>query len=373
MYQARYKLKIKMNQTLKIIPVVALCAGLLTACEQEVQEQPAPLRTVRTMTVEAVGASRVRSFTGVSKSTQEAKLSFKVSGTLTALNVAVGDSIDKGETIATLDPSTFQLQVQQSQADLSRSKAEERNAKANYKRVKGLYENESASRNDLDSARAGAESATAAVNALGRAVQLAQLNLSYTTLKAKDQCSVASTDADVGENINAGQQIVVVNCGESLDVEISVPENLIAEFQPGMTGDIRFNSIGDQVYKGEVTEVSIAASGTTFPVTIRVVDPANLRSGLAAQVGFEFDNQERLPVLPTSAVSEDQNGRFVYLLLSDADAQLQPGQGLIKRQTVSIGELIEGGIEVSAGIKPGDKVVTAGVSVIRDGLVVKTN
>ena len=315
----------------------------------------------------AVEASRIRSFTGVSKSSQEAKLSFKVSGTLTELNAAVGDTLEKGQVIGRLDPSTFQLQVQQTQADLSRAQAEERNAKANYERVKGLYENQSTSRNELDAARAAAESAKAQVNATTRAVELAWLNQSYTTLTAKDTCSVASTSADVGENVNAGQEVVRVNCGETLDIEVSVPENLIAAFQPGMTGVIRFNAITGQDFAGEVTEVGVAAAGTAFLVTARVEDAEGLRSGMAAQVDFAFDNEERLPIVPTSAVAEDQQGRFVYLL-HDADTE---GQGVVKRQAVSIGELTENGIEIREGVQPGDHVITAGVSVIRDGLIVK--
>ena len=339
----------------------------MIACEQQQPVQEAPSRTVKTITVEAVDDSRTRSFTGVSKSAQEAKLSFKVSGTLTALNVAVGDNLAKNQTIATLDATTFQLQLQQSQADLARTQAEERNANAAYQRVKGLYENQSASRNELDTARASAESAKAQVSAVARAVELARLNQSYTVLKAKEACSVASTSADVGENVNAGQEIVRVNCGETLNIDVSVPESLIAAFKPGMKGNIRFNALPDQRFQGEVNEVGIAASGTAFAVTVNIASTEGLRSGMAAQVDFEFDNLQTLPVVPTASVSEDEQGRFVYLLMPGESAD----HGLVKRQTVEIGELTAKGIEIVDGIQPGDKLITAGISVIRDGLVVK--
>ena len=83
--------------------------------------------------------NEIRTFSGVSKSELEAKLSFKVAGTITSLNVSVGDTIESGQLIAELDPSTYQLQEQQAQADLTRATAELRNADSAYQRTRELY------------------------------------------------------------------------------------------------------------------------------------------------------------------------------------------------------------------------------------------
>jgi len=351
-----------------VLPTIVAASVLLTACEQEATIVETPLRSVRYVTVEESSADRVRTFTGVSQSAQEAKLSFKVGGTVTSLDVSVGDTIESGQIIATLDPSTYQLQLQQAQADLARAQAEQRNADAAYNRTKGLYETQSASRNELDTTRAGAESARAQVRATSRAVELASLNLGYTRLASKDDCSVASTSADVRENVNPGQEIVLVNCGDTLHIDVSVPENLIASMRQGMRGVVRFDSLDGQAFDGEVVEVGISATGTTFPVTITVANGDGLRSGLAAQVDFIFENGESLPSVPTVSVSEDQQGQYVYLLTDGA----KPGEGIVKRQPVHVGELIASGIEITEGINPGDRVITAGVSIIRDGLIVKS-
>lgn len=357
-----------LRKKLSTINISIALVLLVTACDKAEEQTEPELRSVRYVEVTA-GADRVRTFTGVSKSEQEAKLSFKVSGTLINLAVAVGDSIEPDQLIAELDASSYQLQQQQAQADLTRASAEQRNAAAAYKRTRELYENENASKNDLDSARTGFESSQALVSAAQRAVDLTRLNVSYTKLVSNESCSVASTSADAGENVQVGQEIVRVNCGEQLEVEVSVPENLIASFSPGTPATIEFDSVPGQSYSGEVTEVGVAATGTTFPVSVRVNDSQDLRAGLAAQVGFTFASESSSPVVPVTAVSEDQDGRYVFLLTpGESDAI-----GIIKRQEVAIGNIVADGIEVTNGVNPGDKVVTAGVTVIRDGLEVKTN
>lgn len=348
-------------------PLLITSMLILAACEQEQPVEDIPLRSVRHVTVTDAEESRVRSFSGVSRATRQASLSFKVAGNISELAVAVGDRLEKGQVIATLDPSGFRLQLQQAEADLLRAEAEQRNAAAAYERIKGLYENQSASRTDLDTARAASESASALVNAASRSVELARLNLSYTTLKAQQACSIAQTSADAGENVAAGQEVVQVNCGDQLEIALSVPETLIAGISPGMLGSILFDSQPGETFEGVVVEVGIAATGATFPVTVAVDGSNGLRSGLAAQVNFAFNQEESSPLLPPASVAEDEQGRFVYKLVQSEEV----GVGLIQRQTVEIGELTSNGLEILAGIAPGDRIVTAGVSVVQDGMKVR--
>ena len=342
---------------------------MMVGCEQTTPTAQTSVRSVRYIEVAESVAQRVRTFTGVSKSEQEAKLSFKVTGTLIKLGVAVGDTIEPGQVIAEVDAFGYQLQLQQAQADLTRATAEQRNADAAYQRTRELYENQNASKIDLDAARTAFESTQALVNAAQRAVDLSRLNVSYTRLVAKEACSVASTSADAGENIAIGQEIVRVNCGDQLKVDVSIPENLISLFSPGMAAIVEFDSVPDTRFDGEVTEIGVAATGTTFPVSVRLLASTGLRAGLAAQVGFRFSSGAVYPSVPTTSVAEDQNGRYIYLLMPGASPEL----AVTKRQPVEVGNMVADGIEIVRGVNPGDKVVTAGVSVIRDGLVVKAN
>jgi len=343
--------------------------ALLAGCGEETSSPEPPLRTVRHVTVTSEPGRRIRSFSGVSRAARQASLSFKVGGTISGLDAVVGGRVREGQIIARLDPSGFRLQLQQAEAEALRAEAERRNAAVNYERIKGLYETRSASRTELDAARAASESTNALVSAAARAVELAKLNLSYTSLGAGQGCSVVEVVADVGENVGAGQPVVEVNCGEHLEIAITVPETLIASFSPGLPGEITFDALPGRTLPGVVSEVGVAATGAAFPVTVRMEGTGEVRSGLAAQVDFAFERGESTMVLPAASVAEDERGRFVYMLVDGDEA----GVGVIRRQPVEVGALTSQGLEVVSGVASGDRVVTAGISVIRDGMKVRVD
>ncbi len=362
--------------TMKLIyqlSLTGLLFSLLSACSENdnaSEDVEIPLRPVRYITAEAIETRTIRTFSGLSKSGQESNLSFRVAGPIQKLAVEVGDQLEKGQMIAEIDPSQYQLEAQQAKASLAQAEATLRNAEANFDRIKGLYENNNISRNELDSARATAESSQAQVSASRKALELARLNVSYTRLKASEACDIADVQTEVNENITAGQTIVAVTCGEKLEVELGVPESTIASIQRGMDADVAFSSIPDTNFPAKVTEVGVASTtGTTYPVTVELNEkPAGLRSGLAAQVSFalNINGNKADIILPAVAVGEDVNGRYVFIVNKTSEQ----GVGEIKRQPVKIGELTIKGLEIMEGVKAGDKVVIAGVNVIRPGLKV---
>lgn len=350
-----------------------LLSLVLSACgegDENTRAAETPLRTVRYQIITPIEAGTLRTFSGLAKAGQESNLSFRVGGALQSLPVEVGDQLSPGQLIAELDPSQYQLEAQQAVANLSQTQATLRNAQSNFERVKGLYENNNVSRNDLDSARATAESGEAQVSAARKALELARLNVSYTKLKASESCGVADIQAEVNENLSAGQTLVLVSCGDRLEVELAIPESMIALIKRGMNASVTFSAIPDKKFTAKVTEVSIASnSGSTYSVTVALTDKTtDVRSGLAAQVSFAFEMAlgEQQFIVPAVAVGEDVSGRYVYLV-EDTNT---PGVGLIRKKNVSIGELEVNGLGIIDGVIEGDKVVIAGVNVIRDGLKV---
>jgi len=361
----------RLFRQLGIVGVLA-AAVMLSGCDKQTEAVEAQLRPVRYIVVENPLALRTRTFTGSSKSAQQSRLSFKVAGTVVKMPVQVGDELKAGDLVARLDPSQYELQLQQSQAALMQSQANARNAESNYERVKGLYENNNASRNDLDSARASAESARAQTRSAQKSQELASLNLSYTQLRVDVPCSIASLAVEINENVSAGSQVAQVNCGQELEVIIEVPESLIADIRQNMSVDIHFDAMANKTFKGQVSEVGVSSSETasTFPVSVRLDRDLDnpellLRSGLAAEVTFSFTVDTALDryLVPLASVVNDVEGAFVFI----ADPTDQQGEALVRRNTVELGELTDKGIEILSGLEVGDRVITAGVSVVRDG------
>lgn len=358
-----------MNTYSKRLQAVAGIGLLLTliACGEDPGPAEEKLRPVRYFMVDADSGARIRTFSGVSKSSTESRISFKVPGTVTEVPVQIGQRLSAGDLIAELDRATYDLQAQQAEAALVEAEANSRRAAANYERTKGLYANDNASLDDLESARAGAESADAMVASAGKALDIARLNASYTRLTADTDCSIASLEVEVNENVASGQQVALVSCGDDFEVTMDLPESLIGTIAVGTETTIEFGAIPDARFAGEVSEVAVASSvgSAGFPVVIRVLDQSPLlRSGLAADVTFLIDegDDSNTFVLPVSAVVNGTDGRYVFVAEPSGE-----GEAVVRRKPVSLGELTQLGIEVVEGVQIGDRVVTAGITVIRDG------
>jgi RND family efflux transporter MFP subunit len=352
-----------------------LIAGLgLTACGPADEGQEIIVRPVRTVVVNEDVTANLKTFSGVSRSAQESRLSFKVSGTVERVPAKVGDRIDAGTVIASLDASTYDLQLQQAQATVEQSMAASRNARSAYQRTRALYANNNASLGDLDASRANSDSVAAQLRAARKSVQLAALNLSYTKLTVDVDCVVDSISVSVNENVSTNTDVARVNCSDELEIEIAVPESVIGDLANGKVAQIKFDTIANVGFSGKVIEVGVGASGlgTTFPVTILVDDnnSTNIRPGLAASVSFENNiESKRDYLLPLSAIVQGAEGAFVYVVKPLSDSELE-SEGTIVKKTLSLGELQTGGIEVSAGLETGDRVVVAGVSFVRKDMLV---
>lgn len=342
---------------------------LVSACGEPDAPMEEQLRPVRYIAVSDASAFRDRSFSGTSKSSRESRLSFKVSGTVTNIPVQIGQRLNAGDLIAELDSESFGLQVQQAQASLVEAQANDRKAAADYQRTKGLYANDNASLNDLDAARAQAESSSAMVASAGKALEIARLNLSYTKLIADAECSIASLDIEVNENASAGQQVAAVSCGDDFEITINLPESLIGLVDNSTPVRISFSSMPNRQFNGAISEISVAsASGSAgFPVVIKIAETdLALRSGLAANVTFQFDSAAATGagvVIPITAVINDPDGTFVFV----AEPSGAEGEATVTRRSVEVGELSQLGIEIVDGLGVGDFVITAGISVIREG------
>ena len=352
---------------------VTLCAlVILAGCEQQKEVVELPLRSVKHQKVSYSTGALVKTFSGVTKAELEANLSFRVSGRVESIPVNVGDRLKKGQLVAQLDSKDYAVLYEQAKAELAAAKASLRSAESEYNRTIGLYEKRNASKSQLDTARATAESAKAQVKANGQQVEAARLQLSYTKLYAPQDCIVSTMPVKENENVSSGQEVASVNCGDKIEVKVDVPESYIDEVKENQQVSVTLNAIEDSRFTGRVTEISSGSSdqASAFPVTI-VLDGrhGSLRAGLAAEVEFTQRNgeEEKFFILPVNAVAHDTQGDFAYVLESGQN----DNEGIVRKRYIVIQEIVQQGVRVTSGLNNGDDVITAGITVVRDGMAVK--
>lgn len=345
----------------RLLVLLAVGSLLLPACGSEPPPEPEGPRVVRAEAFYHEGGARVRTFAGVARAGIETQLSFKVTGTVERVGVEIGDQVAAQDLVAGLDDTDYRIQVEDARAALSRQEAAARNAAATYRRTEALYENNNASLADLEAARANDESARAAVESAQKALERAERQLSYTVLRAPIAGSISRVQIEEGENVQPGAPVATLNSGSRVEVEVSVPEMLITGVDEGQTVTVRFSAVPDRSFQATVTEVGVATQGgsSAYPVRARLEEETDeVRPGMAAEVGFTFESPRGhdVMVVPPSAVAEDIEGRYAFVVREDEE-----GVERVHRTDVRVGDLTSEGLEILSGIEDGDVVVTAGV------------
>lgn len=342
----------------------------LLACSDDAKEAPPQLRSVRFLVVQNTSVDETRTYSGAVEAGDLSRLSFQVGGRVRAVAVKVGQNVKSGQLLAELDPTDLELQLREARAGATQARIQRETTEASYQRVRRLYETNNTSRQDLDTAKAQRDTSRSQVAASAEAVRRAKRQLDYARLTAPVAGKVADVKVEANEVVSPGSPVVHLQAGDRLQIAIGVPESFVRRIAVGTKAKVAIQTF-DEKTEGVVQEIGVAGSGTgVFPVTLALEDPPEeARAGMVATVELiseATEEEEDGFKLPLSAVGEDRDGRFVFLL-----EDVEPGVGMVKRRPVELGRIVGDGILVAKGLEVGQRVVTAGVNRIQDGMKVK--
>lgn len=374
---------------------------LFFSCGSEQTDSTPEIRRVKYAVVEQATGQETHTFSGSVIAKNEVALSFKVSGTLNKVNVALGDPVKKGQLIATIDPTDYTIQSNQAVAQKEGAVANEQSAQANvksaetqlihaqatYDRVAQLYENNSISLNEyqgakasLDAARAQHDSslsqlksASTQVTTANQQLQSSNNQVGYTRIYAPMDGVVTDIFMDANEMVGAGSVIAIVSSVDQMLVEVGVPEIFISRLKKGQEAGIQLPSLPEQQFAAEIVEVAFASGNTpTYPVKLKIVNPvAEIRPGMATAVDFEMDNlqdtTENLLIAPIKAVGSTTDGNYVFKLIPEEEKDIYKAE----MTAVQLGDITNTGYIIQAGLAKGDFVAVAGLNSLYEGKVVK--
>jgi multidrug efflux system membrane fusion protein len=275
-----------------------------SSCEEKSVETAKKIRPIKYSTIEPSTGVETHTFSGVAKAQNETNLSFKVAGTLSSVQVKLGDRVRKGQLIATIDPVDYNIQsnqaISQKEGSVANAKAAETqliNAQATYDRVAKLYENNSVSLSEYQQAKAGLDAAQAQydaantqINAADQQLKAAGNQVSYTRLVSPMTGVITAVQVEANEMVNAGMLIAKVSSFGRPEVEVGVPEIFINKIKKGQEVTITLPSSPGQEFKGVVDQVAYASGNApTYPVTVEIDKSVEqIRPGMAANVAFLF-------------------------------------------------------------------------------------
>ena len=365
--------------SLLIIPIVVI--SLFAGYRYLTRETPIPV-SVQTVGSGAVEATVANTRAGTIKARRRANLAPAIGGRIATLNVRKADTVKAGQVLLTLWNDDLQAELRLARSEAVAAEAAVREAclmadlaQKQAARQSDLRKTRSTSESNYDEAlaaarakRAACEAATARRAVSAARIEAAGATLERTVLIAPFDGIVAEVNGEVGEYVTpsppgiATLPVVDLINMESLYVAAPIDEIDAAQIRPVMTVRISLDAFPKQSFAGRVRSIApyvleVAKQARTVEIEADFAEhaaPANLLAGYSADVEIILDARPEVLRIPTEALLGDGS---VYLLETKSSR--------LQRRPITTGLTNWKFTEVSAGLQPGDKVVT---SIDRQGL-----
>jgi RND family efflux transporter MFP subunit len=281
--------------------------------------------------------------------------------------VDVGAEVDKGALLATLDPTDQQNQLRSAEGSLASIQAQLINAQASARRQQQLFDRGVGSQAQLDSAITDLKTTQASLDQAKAAVSQARDQLNYVELRADHKAVVTAWNAEAGQVVTAGQQVVTLAQPDIKEAVIDLPDTLVDQ----LPADVVFQ-VASQLNPGIATtaivrEIEPQAESATRTRRARLTlaeTPPAFRLGTAISVTLSTAIKPRIE-LPLSALQEVDGKTRVWVI----DAQAQT----VSPRDVSIVSRTDSTVVLANDIKAGERVVSAGVNSLKPGQKVKVD
>ncbi len=351
-----------------------------------------PTATVDVTTVSLIYPAQslsVLNASGYIVAQRKAAVASKMTGRLTALMVEEGSLVQKGQILARMENADVTAVKGQGTANLANARSilkqtavERDNLAQEHDRYKRLIAGGNVSQSEYDMintrylrSQEAVKGAQAAVESAAAVLSGAEANLDYTLIRAPFDGVVLTKNADVGDIVtplgaSSTSKAAVVTLADmsSLQVEVDVSETSITLIKVGQPCDIQLDALSDKRFRGVVHTVvpTVDRAKATVLVKVRFIDKdTRMLPDMSAKVSFlsrELTGEELKPRLAVSqsALVSVKAKNIVYLISDNK----------VRETTISIGGKLGDMQEVTAGLKPGDRVALKPKG-LKDGAKIK--
>lgn len=337
-----------MKQKLLILASIPLL--LLTACSRHSTEA-GRTQTVKIDTAALSDEQSILQFPGKVKAAQDISLSFRVDGVISKILVTDGQRVRKGQLLAMLDPTDYQVQ-------LNATEAEYKQVKAEAERVMALYAENGVTPNDNDKAVYGLRQITAKY-------KHHQDQLSYTRLPAPFDGYIQQRLFEAHETVGAGTPVLSMVSADAPEVEIFLPAAEYIRREQFDRYSCTFDIFPGKVYPLQPISVAPKANANQLyamrlRMTAKVPDMPSPGMNTMVTILPKAGKADILSV-PSSAVWQKEDRSYVF--------QFVPEEGVVHRRQVTPVRLLSNGrtLVTSSELTPGTLIVASGVHSIQEG------
>jgi RND family efflux transporter MFP subunit len=333
---------------------LAAVAVALAGCNDTVAQKAEPARPVLVATARYEAETPERSFVGTIKPRIESDLGFRVAGKVAKRLVEVGQTVDVGQPLATLDEVDLKLQAEQAQAELSAATGVLAQAAAAEQRAKDLRAKGWTTDAQMDQSRAAADEARARLDRAERSVELTRNSLSYATLVADARGVVTATLIEPGQVVAAGQSAIRVARFAEKEAVVAIPETLVGRSKSGVAS-VTLWSEPNRKYAARLREIAPTADPATRTYLAKFSLPEaddKVSLGMTATLTLADRATERVARLPLSALF-NEGGKPSFYVVDD--------NGAVTLKPVTVKAYESNDVVITGGVEEGSKVVALGV------------
>ena len=371
------------KNTVRTFMLGSVAALVLAACgnpeaADQAQAQAAPLVSVAQVVYERV--TEWDEFTDRLQAPQTVNLVPRVSGYIEQVHFSEGALVQKGDLLVQIDPRPFAAEVARLKAELQSAKSASVLADAEYSRAEKLSSQRAISAEVLDSRLARKQQTAATVASVSAALQRAELDLSYTSIRAPISGRVSYAQVTAGNYVNAGQsQLTSLVSTDKMYAYFDVDEQTYLKYarlaQDGKRADTR-DEAANPVYMALASETGfnhighvdfvdnrIDAQTGTIRIRASFANAENdLLPGLFARIRLVGSDSYDGVLIDEKAVGTDLNNKFV-LVVNDSNQ--------LEYRAITLGEKVNGLRIVTDGLAATDKIVVNGLQRVRPNMQIE--
>ncbi|HIF5635104.1 TPA: multidrug efflux RND transporter periplasmic adaptor subunit VmeY [Vibrio parahaemolyticus] len=362
-------------------PLVALMAAtaILAGCGEAnnaQRESQEPLVVTQDVTV--IDYQPSKSYIGRIEAVEDTNITAQISGYLQARHFEEGQMVEKGQLLYSIEPSSFEAQVASAKAALAQAKASLKKAELDHQRGKNLLPRGSISQSEFDALTATLLGARAELEAANAQLKLAEVNVSYTQIRAPFSGRISDTKVSTGDLVSPSSGVLTTLVSlDPVHTSFSVSEReRLAMGMDRIKGDGSAESNGVEVqlelengqffeHLGQLDFLGNRIDTKTGTIAMRALVPNpehKLLPGQHIKVNLRDKNTRDVIVVPRRAVQTDLEGDFVMVTTEGNVAE---------RRNVELGPQVEQGIIIREGLEKGEAVITQGLQRVRNGVEVR--